>query len=550
MRVCLFDWLSYFAGLDIRLVKDQQTLEPSALPEPRLVKDQQMPGPEPSALPEPQVALVGAEDDAKKIEEQLAKEAPEKQQLAKDAVEMQELAEDAAEKTAEEKADAVAAEQQLPAHGQPSEVRLSASALASLPGGAAQGAKSPSLGKASTVAELVLCRKGDHRKALLKYIASFGDGAANFGNNPPCRSYRSLILLTDYGEIPGKLKKCHSAAEIAAVSKQYTIFKQALRDLVGMCKAAIARLDNSAKTALSASSNKKRAALDAKATPPLKKMKRDPASSPTPGASLFEFAHVECKPIPSIRLGEDCAPASLAIFSEPVIFRVRPQGELTKPGSHIANCADAFASRFQQDIARVDPGRAQRRCSSEAAQDIRKLVGLIRPEALANDALKQIQLETTPAAFAVAKQRVTCSAEPGHLASIRLGFAGTRQVVLAPMELVIDHIRSADHSVSVTCPRAYDWLKSATLDALKAFEAFASPRKMLAQGSVGPGDILYTPLGWFFYEQVGSSDYVGIRCAVLVPDVLTPLDSLNRYFQCIEKPNEILARARDALALS
>jgi hypothetical protein len=44
-------------------------------------------------------------------------------------------------------------------------------------------------------------------------------------------------------------------------------------------------------------------------------------------------------------------------------------------------------------------------------------------------------------------------------------------------------------------------LKSATLDALKAFEAFASPRKMLAQGSVGPGDILYTPLGWFFVSR-------------------------------------------------
>ena len=231
-----------------------------------------------------------------------------------------------------------------------------------------------------------------------------------------------------------------------------------------------------------------------------------------------------------------------------------PEAELTKQSSHLANACAAFAQKFENDPARADPGRAQRKLPAEATLAMAAIIESIQPNALKGASLDKVKMEVTPATFAVAKQRVTSSAEPGHLSSFRIGYSGTRQVTLACTESVLNFIRSSDQcqgptQSTVTAQRAYEWLKTATSDGIKAFKSHAGENSV-QYGSVGVGDILYTPAGWFFYEQVGGSDYVGARGAFLISFDMKRLDSLCRYFLAVGKPNEILSRALDAIAAS
>ena len=225
---------------------------------------------------------------------------------------------------------------------------------------------------------------------------------------------------------------------------------------------------------------------------------------------------------------------------------------MTKEGSFLANACAAFSQRFENDPARADPGRAQRKLPAEATHAMAALIESIQPNALKAASLDKMKIEVTPATFAVAKQRVTSSAEPGHLSSLRIGYKGTRQVTLICTESVLNFLQSSDQShgptqSTVTAQRAYEWLKTATSDSIKAFKSHAGENSV-QYGSVGVGDILYTPAGWFFYEQVGGGDYVGARGAFLISFDMKRLDSLCRYFLSIGKPNDILSRALDTIA--
>ena len=127
-----------------------------------------------------------------------------------------------------------------------------------------------------------------------------------------------------------------------------------------------------------------------------------------------------------------------------------------------------------------------------------------------------------------------------------------RQVVLAPLQHVFEHIRRSDPNAVITTKRAYDWLKGATPESLKAYAAFvgSSPTALPRYASVGPADVLWTPPGWFFYEKIGSSsDVAGARCPVLLSSDMQVLEGVARYFTSIEKPNQTLSKVVDALAM-
>ena len=186
------------------------------------------------------------------------------------------------------------------------------------------GQKRTPAGSSSTVVGKLVQAEGNPRKALRKYIASFGDGSATFGNSAPCRSYRALTLLSDFDETRENLKKCKNMAEIQAEQKRWTLFKNALRDLMGMCKAAVTRLNSSAKSARNSSENQKRAAQDAAQAPPSKKAKKVTNSKPT---SLFQWIPAEVKGITSMRLDTESKPESEVNFLQPMIFRMHPEAQ-------------------------------------------------------------------------------------------------------------------------------------------------------------------------------------------------------------------------------
>lgn len=403
----------------------------------------------------------------------------------------------------------------------------------------------PIKSKQSTVGKLV-DEVGSHQTVLLKYIASFGDGSSSFGNNPPCRSYRSLVLIEYFDEVPNTLKGCSSQAEIAAVTKQDTIFKQALKDLLNRCKGAISRLENATKQSVSSAAEKKRAALD-NAASAKKKAKVKPSTASR--SSFFDFAHAMCTALESILLDTDNKPVSEPDWMKPVMLRLAPESSIYTEGTHAANCANQFFQQFQQDPARADPGRAQRRCPYLAMGDLKKFMSVALPLALSGDRIKNNEADLNPAAFAVAKQRLICSAEPGDLTSIRIQYRGTRQVVLVPTNAVMMFISHIEPGASVPTSRVYEWIKTANPESLNTFQDFiAAP--CFHHGSLGLGDILFTPAGWCFYELICNMEVIGIRCPLLAPVDIKPRDTLNQRFQALGKPVDILVRALALLAMA
>jgi hypothetical protein len=167
--------------------------------------------------------------------------------------------------------------------------------------------------------------------------------------------------------------------------------------------------------------------------------------------------------------------------------------------------------------------------------------------------LKEVVVaDLCPSTFAIASSRTTCSAEEGHLPTLRLGFGGTRQVVAVRTMSIIEFIKNIDKSAKVDCKVAYGWLKAATLEGFKAFKAFVdsgAPPVQPFYASVGVGDALYLPAGWMFYEKIGTRDFAGVRVGFIRQSDAPTLTLLQRHLLSVEKPNDILNRALDNLAL-
>ena len=110
-------------------------------------------------------------------------------------------------------------------------------------------------------------------------------------------------------------------AEIQAEQKRWVLFKNALRDLMCMCKAAVTRLNSSAKSARFSSENQKRTRLVSAPEPQTKKKKK------VTNTSLFQWIPAEVKGITSMRLDTDSKPESEVNFLQPMVFRTHPEAQ-------------------------------------------------------------------------------------------------------------------------------------------------------------------------------------------------------------------------------
>ena len=63
--------------------------------------------------------------------------------------------------------------------------------------------------------------------------------AEQLGDAPPCRSYKSLIVLADFSELANDIWKCETKEEFAGVATKWRPFKIALAELVSMSNAAL-----------------------------------------------------------------------------------------------------------------------------------------------------------------------------------------------------------------------------------------------------------------------------------------------------------------------
>ena len=115
------------------------------------------------------------------------------------------------------------------------------------------GVRAANLANADAVSEVTNLLRScgqDAKVALRKFVASFAhveneqpSGECQLGKNPPCRSYRSLIHISEFDSIKSKLMNVQSKEGIQHLREEYKPFKSTIQDLLAMGKAAATRLD-------------------------------------------------------------------------------------------------------------------------------------------------------------------------------------------------------------------------------------------------------------------------------------------------------------------
>ncbi len=81
---------------------------------------------------------------------------------------------------------------------------------------------------------------------------------------------------------------------------------------------------------------------------------------------------------------------------------------------------------------------------------------------------------------------------------------------------------------------------------MKTFMA-KSEKHMVYSATVGPGDCVFVPAGYLFFERVSGADFLGIRQPVLSIKSLPILKEINSK---LETPSAPLLRAVDCLTIA
>jgi hypothetical protein len=228
-----------------------------------------------------------------------------------------------------------------------------------------------SLKSLSTVTKFVSKSGGDPIKALKKYIASFGDDSAckELGGQQPCRSYRSLKCLSEFGDMEVQLKASQSKVDITAINAKFKPFKSALNDLMTMAKAAANRAEKAIGDAKARADTAKK--LDAQAfAPEADRSKRRKTKLVEGPAKLLDVMHTCGTEVASMNVNADLTLAGDIDASKPVIFRL-PSDYIT--AHRMKTEVDSLAVKFSGSAERVENGRGQRRVSAEGEAETVKV---------------------------------------------------------------------------------------------------------------------------------------------------------------------------------
>jgi hypothetical protein len=416
--------------------------------------------------------------------------------------------------------------------------------------GAVAAAVPDNLDDLSTVAKFTRT-SGGPAKALKRYIAGFSAGNVGdqLGSQPPCRSYRYLLCISEFAQLEERLNKARSKQEISAAFAFYKPFKSAYTDLTSMARAAANRL-----TAALERVRRDQSEDLTHATRVSKQAAKKKAPAPMPKQNTLDAITGTgiAKDLKSVALvaGEK-HPANL-VCDLPMVLRVDPKQPIVQAGADMVKATIAFEKRFATSVEYADPGRVQRKFSKEVADDVVKFFGEMLPEKylLGQQGLAEnLQQALVPIMFAIAKNRETCSAETGHLATMRLMLHGTRKVLLASTAHLWKYLAEELKMPMVNAKKIYAWFKSATPENLKNFTLAFPEEEVLYNGTVGVHDVLYTPPGWTFMERVANSDVVGVKCQVLSANHNTSIAELHRLVLASMETNTLLQSAVDALVL-
>jgi hypothetical protein len=255
---------------------------------------------------------------------------------------------------------------------------------------------------------------------------------------------------------------------------------------------------------------------------------------------------------PVVTLLDDMSLASAVVATVPTIVRVTNTDIITK--SPMASEVDNLKSKFRDAPERAEAGRGQRPVTAEcqkAAVPFFDAVATKHFGAVPLEKVTQKELLATvkPHAFVICGGKQTQGVEGGMLATLRLGFYGTRQVVCMPADELLTFVaKESDIKSAATMRQMTTWLRAATPEALKKFKE--QPNAKCYSGTLGPQDMLMLPAGWAFAERIqGTTDYAGMRFQFLQTNALPCLERLNTMMLAAERSVPLLGLAVDFLTL-
>ena len=412
---------------------------------------------------------------------------------------------------------------------------------------------------ASTVHKFVKQSDGDAKKALRRYIAQFSDATAQkvLGNAPPCRSYQSLILFTEFEAYLDKFQQIEKKDDILQIQQSMKAFKTAYSDLISMAKAANKRLATAIETVI-----KEKEKAKVGETQPKGKGKgakgrgRGAKKTSEPAAPSFvEQPNSVASDIPSVVVKSDGLLGSDFEVGCPTILRLDACHTSSADMVAVKNMLVHLEAKFKNDPAKLASGRSQMSLPAEQRQYISDLIfkcfpkDYVMPVEKLTEKVKQEVL--IPSVFIVAKDWATASAEAGHLPTCRLGVSGSRTVVAVRTLPLLEFLTKCGMGgAKADLPAAYNWVKSASVQAAKAF-VDACSEKVMCHATVGPNDVLYMPEGWMFYEKImPKHSFLGVRLQFLSVKCLPHLEEVNNYLLALGKPNAALQSAVDCISLA
>ena len=391
------------------------------------------------------------------------------------------------------------------------------------------------------------------RDALGKYIASFagssgavkaGDLEAarqRLGSAPPCSSYRYLKCIFEFQRMVNDLLFANTPDDIKASINRMEPWKHALSELLTMSKQAVRKLKSGVSTITKENERASKRVIASLGN----------AAAPANNSDLFEHAPTLGQNIPCKEFS--AFPATEMDWKKPGIIALPDKLEMFNKEGVVALAMKSFMNKFAASDQRATEGRAQRPLKSDSAKVVQELIAKIVPEDLI------IKLDTVkdessvkilaPSTYGIVHGQETATAESGYTAALRLSWQGTRTIVCARLEHVLNFLEAAgEPKASVSPKRAYQFLRSADKDILTKFSNNA-PEKIM-HGTVGAMDVFYLPSGWVFTERVGrGADAFGIRVSVLMKSDKDVLESISEWLLSVSKPSQVLQHIMDSMVL-
>ena len=119
---------------------------------------------------------------------------------------------------------------------------------------------------------------------------------------------------------------------------------------------------------------------------------------------------------------------------------------------------------------------------------------------------------------------------------------------MTPVLDILEHLSETGGGKKFELSAAFDWLKTATKETTNVF--LGKDTRRIYHCTVGPGDVLWVPPAYAFFERISSNDFVGVRRPVILAKDQPIFDAVNRYLLAVKKPHSGVQKTLDCLVLN